>query len=164
MYEIAGMAGFFSAHGVWSVSDGETLIPLLGHEDADGRQGMDRLVHDDLGDAAKAGQAALEAGRPGRVRAVLVVDAYLHLEAGRVDALIVNAVEYVPSRRSLQMAIPYRPQSSPEGFAVYRPKFIDVMGMDEPDYAALADAFFAGVDSHEQAAATWNAHLIDRSL
>ncbi|MFI0412192.1 hypothetical protein [Actinomadura sp. 3N508] len=146
------------------MSDGETLVPLLGHEYADGRKGMDRLVHDDLDDAVRVGQAALEAGREGWVRAVLVVDAYLHLETGRFDALIVNAVEYVPERRSLQMAIPYRPGSSPEGFAVYRPKFMDVVGFDEPDYAALADAFFAGVDSHEQAAATWNAHLVDESV
>ncbi|TMQ90465.1 hypothetical protein ETD83_35290, partial [Actinomadura soli] len=65
MYEIARMAGFLGAHGVWSVSDGETLVPMLGHEDAGGRQGMERLVHDDLGDAAKAGQVALEAGRAG---------------------------------------------------------------------------------------------------
>ncbi|TDB88178.1 hypothetical protein E1264_12315 [Actinomadura sp. KC216] len=164
MYEMAGMAGFFGAHGIWSVSDGETLVPLLGHEYADGRKGMERLVHEDLDDAVKAGQAALEAGQEGWVRAVLVADAYLHLEAGRFDALIVNAVEYLPERWSLQMAIPYRPESSPDGFAVYRPKFIDVVGVDEPDFAALADAFFAGVDSHEQAAATWDAHLIDESV
>src|SRR5262249_6500781 len=31
MYEIARMAGFYAAHGVWSVSDGETLNPLLGY-------------------------------------------------------------------------------------------------------------------------------------
>ncbi|MCP9969071.1 hypothetical protein [Actinomadura madurae] len=62
------------------------------------------------------------------------------------------------------MAVPYRPQTSPQGFAVYRPKFIDVTGVEEPDYAALADAFFAGVDSHERAAAVWNEHLLDESV
>lgn len=163
MYEIARMAGFFAAHGVWSVSDGETLIPLLGYADADGTHGMDRLMFDDVADAAKAGQEALEAGRNGRVRAVLVADAYLHLEAGRIDALIIDAVEYLPARRSVKMAVPYRPRATPEGFAVYRPKFIEDTGFNEPDYAALADSFFAGVDSHEQAAAVWNAHLIDES-
>lgn len=48
------MAGFYAAHGVWSVADGETLIPMLGYVDADGGQGMDRLVFDDVGDAARA--------------------------------------------------------------------------------------------------------------
>jgi hypothetical protein len=59
----------------------------------------------------------------------------------------------------MKMAVPYRPESAPEGFAVYRPKFIEVIGVDKPDYAALGEAFFAGVDSHEPAAAVWNAHL-----
>ena len=164
MNETAAMAGFFAAHGIWSVSDGATLIPLLGHEDTDGGRGMDRLAFADAGAAAKAGQDTLAAGKPGWVRAVLVVDAYLHLATGKVDALIVDAVEYLPARRSLRMAVPYRPQQSPEGFAVYRPRFVEVTGIDEPDHAALADAFFAGVDSHERAAAVWNAHLIDESV
>jgi hypothetical protein len=163
MDETAGMAGFYAAHGVWSVSDGETLIPLLGHVDADGGNGMDRLVFDD-GEGVRVGQDALTANPDGWVRAVLVVDAYLHLDAGRIDALIVEAVEYLPARRSMKMAIPYRSQSSPQGFAVYRPKFIEVTGVDEPDYAALADSFFSGVDSHERAAAVWNAHLVDESV
>ena len=42
---------------------------------------------------------------------------------------------------------------------MYRPKFIEVIGVDEPDYAALGEAFFAGAGSHEPAAAVWNAHL-----
>lgn len=53
MDEIAGMAGFFAAHGVWSVSDGATLIPLLGYEQVDGERGMDRLVFDDIADGAR---------------------------------------------------------------------------------------------------------------
>ncbi|MFV2210418.1 hypothetical protein ACFHW2_09385 [Actinomadura sp. LOL_016] len=161
---MAAMAGFFAAHGVWSVSDGATLIPMLAHERPNGERGMDRLVHDDVADAARAGEEALRAGHGDWVRAALVVDAYLHLDTSRVDALIVDAVEYGPSRRSLKMAVPYRPQGAPEGFAVYRPKFIEVTGMDDPDIAALAESFFSGVDSHEQAAAVWDAHLVDESV
>lgn len=47
---------------------------------------------------------------------------------------------------------------------MYRPKFIEVTGGSEPDYSALAEAFFTGVDSHEQAAAGWNAHLDQSQL
>ncbi|GAA4603372.1 hypothetical protein GCM10023195_11120 [Actinoallomurus liliacearum] len=164
MYDVSRMAGFYAAHGIWSVSGGDTLIPLLGHADAAGGKGMNRLMADDIADAAKAGQEALEAGRPDWVRAVFVADAYLNLDGRRVDALVVDAVEYLPARRSMKMAVPYRPQSAPQGFAVYRPKFIEVTDVVEPDYAGLADAFFAGVDSHEQAAAVWNAHLLDESV
>ncbi|MDN3355121.1 hypothetical protein [Actinomadura sp. DC4] len=163
MYEITRIAGFFAAHGIWSVADGETLIPLLGYERPDGSHGMDRLMYDDFAEAARAGREALETGWEDRVRAVLVADAYLQLESGRVDALVIDAAEYVPVRRSVKIAVPYRPGSSPQGFAVYRPKFIEETGIDEPDYPAMADSFFAGVDSHEQAAAVWNAHLLDES-
>lgn len=162
MDETARLAGFFAAHGIWSVSDGETLVPLLGYEQADGSRGMDRFVRDDVGDAARAGQDALQGNRHGSIRAVLVVDAYLHLDSGRTDALIVDAVDYA-SGQSLKVAVPYRPQRSPNGFAVHRPKFVEVIGGDEPGQRALVDAFFAGVDAHEKAAAVWNQHL-DQTL
>lgn len=42
---------------------------------------------------------------------------------------------------------------------MYRPKFIEVIGVDEADYAALGEAFFDGAGSHEPAAAVWDAHL-----
>jgi hypothetical protein len=159
MRETARLAGFFAAHGVWSVADGGTLTPLLGYEQADGGRGMDRFVSDDLSGAVLSGQEALQDNRRGSVRAVLVIDAHIQLDTGRTDALIVEAVEYGPVRQSMKMAVPYRPQSAPQGFAVYRPKLIAVTGVNEPGYAALADAFFAGIDSHEQAVAVWNAHL-----
>lgn len=159
MQETARLAGFFAAHGIWSVSDGATLIPLLGYEHGSGDRGMDRFALGDVGAGAQAGQDALQANRPGAVRAVLVVDGYLHLPTGRTDALIVDAVEYGPSRRSFKMGVPYSPRSSRRGFAVHRPKFIQVVGVNKQDYPTLADAFFAGVDSHERAAPVWDAHL-----
>lgn len=42
---------------------------------------------------------------------------------------------------------------------MHRPKFIEVVGLTKQNYPELADAFFAGVDSHERAAPVWNAHL-----
>lgn len=158
MQETARLAGFFAAHGIWSVAEGATLVPLLGYERASGDRGMDRFAAGDLAVGAQAGQEALRTNPRAAARAVLVVDAYLHLEAGRTDALIVDAVEYGPAGRSLKVAVPYRPQSGPQGFAVHRPKFLELVGVDRADYSALSEAFFAGVDDHEPAAAVWNAH------
>lgn len=120
---------------------------------------MDRFALHDVGAGAQAGQDALQANPRGAIRAALVVDGYLHLPSGRTDALIVEAVEYRPARRSFKMGVPYRPQPSPQGFAVHRPKFIKVVGFTQQDYPALADAFFAGVDSHERAAPIWTSYL-----
>jgi hypothetical protein len=102
---------------------------MLGYEHANGERGITRFAVDDLGHAAQVGRDVLAAHEQRTQRGVLVVDGYVHLNVGKVDALIVEAVEYGPTKRSLTM--------------------------DRPQPAA----FFAGVDAHEPAAAVWNAHL-----
>jgi hypothetical protein len=156
MIETARLAGFFAAHGVWCVSEGETLIPLLGYEHADGEYGMDRLMFDDFAEGARAGQDALADGDPSWVGAVLVADGYIHLSQGKTDALIVEAVQYGPYRQSMQVAVPYRPAE--HGFAVHKPKFMNA-DCDDPAFNAMAEAFFVGAASHAEANAVWEAHL-----
>ncbi|MFG2052578.1 hypothetical protein ACGFI9_00985 [Micromonospora sp. NPDC048930] len=156
MQETAQLAGFFAAHGIWCVSDGGPLTPLLGVEHADGSRGMHRFVVDDLGEAARAGQKALRNNEDGAARAVLVVDGYVHLETGRTDALIIEAVDH-GSGGSVTVAVPYRPEQTPGGFAVHRPKFLDVPA--RLDLRDLGAAFFTGVAAHEKAATVWNDHL-----
>ncbi|GLZ30990.1 hypothetical protein Lesp02_31790 [Lentzea sp. NBRC 105346] len=157
MIETAALAGFWAAHGIWSVSDGETLIPILAYEHADGERGWDRyLIDDDIGVSARAAQEAFETNEHGALRAVLVIDTYLHSDEGRRDALLVEAVRYGLEPLSIKMAVPYLPKTESSDFAVFSPKFMEDPGFDE---AAVADAFFAGVDSHDHAAPVWNAHL-----
>jgi hypothetical protein len=151
----ARLAGFFAAHAVWSVSDGATLIPMLASESAEGSRSMSRLVAEELGDAVARGRKAL-ADNPSRAaRAVLLYDGYLTLEAGRFDAIFVEARDY-GGGHGFTMAVPYRPAA--EGFAVHRPKFIDSEGA-EPDWGRMGEEFFAGVDAHEKGAEVWNGHL-----
>jgi hypothetical protein len=106
------VAGFFVAHGIRSVFDGEALVPLLGYEQPDGSRGMDRFALDDSAATAQTGQDALEANRRGSARAVPVIDAYVQLATGRTDALIVEAIDYGPARKSMKMAVPYRPRQT----------------------------------------------------
>jgi hypothetical protein len=47
MRETARLVGFFAAHGIWSIGDGETLVPILGYEQPGGIRGMDRLITGD---------------------------------------------------------------------------------------------------------------------
>jgi len=163
MHDTARLAGFFAAHGIWSVSGGETLIPMLGFEQHNGERGMDRLVYGDIGDGARAGLESLRRNDHNAARAVLVVDGYVHLDSGKTDSIIVEAVEYGTSRPSIKVAVPYRPQPSRLGFAVHRPKFLEINGVERSDYQAMGEAFFEGVDSHQAAAEVWNAHY-DPSL
>ncbi len=158
MIETARLAGFFTAHGIWCVSEGETLVPLLGYEHADGEYGMNRLMYDDYAEGARAGQDALADGDPSWVGAVLVADGYIDLEQGKTDALLVEAVQYGAYRQSLQLAVPYRLAGDPRGFAVHRPKFMNARCGD-PAFDATAEAFFVGAASHTEAHAVWDAHL-----
>ena len=46
METTAEIAGFFAAHAVWCVMDGETLTPLVAFEKEDGTRQMYRFVTD----------------------------------------------------------------------------------------------------------------------
>lgn len=162
MEAAAKFAGFLAAHAVWSVSDGETLIPLMGTETPDGKRKMDRFVADRIEQGVREGQDRLNRNSAGATRAALVYDGFITLPTGKVDALLVDIREYGPPSSSLLMAVPYRPASSPQGFAVHRPKFLSSSGT-EPDYQKVGSAFFEGVDSHDKAAPVWSRHL-DESL
>jgi hypothetical protein len=50
------LAGFFAAHAVWSVADGETLIPLLAFQRTDGKQEFRRIEAEQLEDAVAQGK------------------------------------------------------------------------------------------------------------
>ena len=160
MDSAAELAGFFAAHAVWCVSDSETLIPLMGFETPDGKRQMHRFMADRIEDGVRDGQERLARNPEGATRAVLVYDGFITLPTGKVDALFVDIRDYGPPLSSLLMAVPYRPASSPQGFAVHRLKFLSFEG-PEPDCQAVAAAFFQGVDSHEKAGPVWGRHLAE---
>jgi hypothetical protein len=158
----AKLAGFLAAHAVWSVFEGEMLIPLMGSETSDGKRQMHRFMADRIEEGVREGQERLATNSDGASRATLIYDGFITLPSGKVDALLVDIRDYGSPSRSLLMAVPYRPASSPQGFAVHRPKFLSFAGT-EPDYEAIGSAFFQGVDSHDKAAPVWSRHL-DESL
>ncbi|MEM6275234.1 MAG: hypothetical protein AAF735_08350 [Myxococcota bacterium] len=144
------------AHAVWSVSDGETLVPMLASESNQERK-MTRLAHERLKDSVAEGHSRLEANTDGFQRAAFIYDGYIHLEDRKTDALIMTVIQYGSDGGTVQMAIPYKPASS--GFAVHRPKFLSIDGIGEEEVQTLGEAFFAGVDKHEEGSKVWSGHL-----
>ncbi|NUO49182.1 MAG: hypothetical protein HOV80_10040 [Polyangiaceae bacterium] len=153
----AELAGFFTAHAVWSVSDGETLVPLLGHEGAAGRN-MIRFAAEQAEEAVRHAKDWLESNPENVARAVLVYDGFLTLGDVRKDALFATVVDYADPRRSLEIAIPYRPANHDDGFAVYMLKALSSVGLPD-DLGSLVDAFFRGADAHEHGGKIWTDHL-----
>jgi hypothetical protein len=161
--QAASLAGFLTAHGVWCVCEGETLVPMATFEKAGKRQ-MIRFVAERLEQGAAQARTAVLDNAHGGERAVSVVDGYFTHEGHKYDALIVHAVDYFPRMRSLDIVLPYRPKTEGQPFAVHKPKFVDYAGFDfKAEFVPVAQAFFQGVDSHEEAAKVWNAHL-DQSV
>jgi hypothetical protein len=160
--ETAKLAGFFAAHGIWCVSEGEPLIPLVGYELKDGERHMLRFAADALEQAVGQGKAWLDGNPESALRAAFVHDGYVAVESRQVDALLIDARLFGPAAVSLFIAVPYRAAEHPGGFAVHRPKFLGFSGPAE-QLQALGAAFFEGVVKHDQGARVWNAHS-DESL
>ena len=131
---------------------------MLAFERPDGKQEMIRLSADQLEEGVEQGRKWLQNNPEGATRAVLVIDALITLESGKTDALVIEAVRFVPERASFTMAVPYRNAEDPSGFAVHRPKFLDANGF-EPNYVQIGEAFFAGIEAHEQGSKVWDTYI-----
>lgn len=160
MQQAIRLAGFFAAHGVWCVADGETLIPIYAYEDAAGERKMIRYADEQAERALAQARERLAANPDTARHAVLVHDGFLSLPSGRTDALILSVRDF-DGAHALTLAVPYRNAAHPLGFAVHRPKFLDWRGEREPDYGRLGEDFFAGVEEHEMGDRVWQARLDD---
>lgn len=157
MHATVELAGYFLAHAVWSVSDGDALIPMVGHE-TQGKRGLVRFAGPELQEAATKAQQFVDANPQGATRACAIIDAFVTLGDRRTDALVVTAVRYAAPKRTLQVILPYRPAKAGQTFAVFKPKFTQFDG-EPAELDGAVEAFFRGVDGHAEAAKVWNAHL-----
>lgn len=151
------MAGFFLAHAVWSVSEGETLVPILAFE-RDGKRSFHRIENESYEDAVTQGKEWLAENPEDAERAVLIFDGYFTLDTHRTDALIAEIVDFGRPLETLRIILPYRHANAPDGFAVYRPK-IDRDDLNDADLRLIAEALWRGVDSHAQGSEVWTKHL-----
>lgn len=156
------LAGFFAAHAIWSVSDGETLIPMLAFTGEDGQRQMHRLVSEDLPKVVQSGQQQLESNAMDANDAVLLYDARIPIGERKLDAIIVEIRAYFSPHSKATLAVPYTPKGE-TAFRVHKPKLLEWTECDDFDMNQALNAFFEGVDKHEEAAKVWNAAL-DQSI
>ncbi len=154
----AELAGFFTAHAFWTLSEASTFDPILAYLTEDGKRNMIRLVGYEMPQAVAMGRDWIAKNEDSATIAVLIFDARINLEGGKCDAVIAEVHQLSPEARQFSIAVPYRQHNSAEGFAVHRPKFMS----EAPEGTTideLAEAFFRGVDEHKEGSAIWNAHL-----
>ena len=153
------LAGFFAAHAVWCVSEGETLIPLAGFEDAKGQRTLVRFGAERIEQGVVNGETWLATNPRNTRRAAFIFDAFITVGSGKTDALIVKVRDFTDGDAAMEWAVPYRSAKSPGGFAVHRPKAVFASAADSTRAVALGEAFWRGIAAHEKAADVWNKHL-----
>jgi len=156
------LAGFFAAHAIWCVSDGDTLIPILAYTTEDGERKMERLAFDDLGEAVEVGKQRLASNEMNAEDAALLYDARIPIDDRKFDAIIIETRAYFSPGSEAILAIPYTPSNGSE-FRIHRPKLLAWEECEDFDLDAAMTAFFEGVDSHEQGSAIWN-QALDESI
>lgn len=158
MITTADLAGFFAAHAVWCISDGDTLIPLLAYIDEDGQRQLDRLVYEELREAVEEGRKRLTSNEMSATDAVLVYDGYLSIDDEKTDALILEIRDYGSAESEFVIGIPFTPHSTGE-FRVHRPKILAWEDCDNFDLDQVMESFFLGVSTHEKGSEIWDAAL-----
>ena len=155
----AELAGFFSAHAVWSVSDGEAFVPIYGMQHAKTGRSMERLALDLLEDAVSAGHQRLAENPHKAECAVLIYDGRIPWDGEKLDALIVEFREFAVPANAMVLAIPYTPLSRDHEFVVHRPAVLQLPDHLESQAPEIFEAFFAGVTQHDKGAAVWREHM-----
>jgi hypothetical protein len=158
MITASKLAGFFAAHAVWCVSDGETLTPMLAYTTADEERKMVRLVAEDLPAAVAFGKRKLEDNDMDADDTALLYDGRITLETGKVDAIIIEMRAYCSPGSEAVIAVPYTPKSSGR-FRAHKPKLLAWEGCDDFDMDAAFQSFFEGVHEHEKGSKVWNESL-----
>ncbi len=163
MEQVFEMAGVAMSHAIWSVQDGETLIPILAKLGEDGDTTMQRMMVETEEALAQAEQAMAEQS-PDVQGSVLIKDGFINLETGRTDALIAEIVINSAQDHRAQFVIPYRHASHHHGFAVHRMKVVNCEGISQERLQQLGQSFFDGIESYEQGGKVWNQHYEDQPL
>jgi hypothetical protein len=146
------LAGYFAAHGMWSVADGDVRVPFIGSAELDGSRQLEVFEAEEYGAAVAL---AREAFRDAEPPAVLVYDGYANLPTGRTDALVLH-VRIERSRVDLRIVLPYRSATHRDGFAVHHPRFEQSSAISLEEQGVW---FVKGVQLHVEGARIWNEHL-----
>lgn len=159
MITALNLAGFFAAHAIWCVSDGETLIPMLAYTTADGERRMERLVtDDDLAASVVCGKERLEANEMDADDAALLYDGRITLGGEKIDAVLIEVRAYFSPGSEAMLAVPYTPKASGQ-FRVHKPKLLAWKNCEDFEMSVALQSFFEGVAVHEQGSAIWNESL-----
>ncbi|MGY4534564.1 hypothetical protein ACVW0Y_003705 [Pseudomonas sp. TE3786] len=155
--KVMEMAGYCAAHSIWSVCDGQALIPLVGYLGTDDKCSMERLATGPL-----QGEHRLASLHGNQLGAVLIKDGCMPLgsesASGKSACLILDVRFAAAPHCKLQYVLPYRSGLHEKGFAVHNPVLSECQGFDGEQVEILGQFFFRGLAAHTQGSAIWHSH------
>lgn len=160
MITASELAGYFAAHAVWSLSDGESFHPIFAYTTEDDARHMQRVVTPTAEEAVAFGRKQLESNEKDANDAVLIYDGRITGAAGARDALIIELRCYAFPWARATYGVPYTPKASGR-FAVFRPVVLRWDDCADFDLDWSMERFFVGVHAHANGGAVWNAHRAD---
>ncbi len=92
---------------------------------------------------------------------MLAYDGRITVQDGKLDAIILEIRSYAFPWAKATIAVPYTPASSGQ-FRVHRLKLVEWERCEDFDVDAAFEAFFQGVEAHDQGAKVW-ASVLDES-
>lgn len=149
MKDVLSMAGNCASHAIWSVSSGETLIPIVGFLKSDGNQNMQRLAMGSA-EALSVGEQKINRLTDEHKGAAFIKDALVTLETGKTDCLVIDVKFTDDTSKSVQLLIPYRNANHEKGFVVHRIKITEAIGFNHEDFEWITNAFYDGLESHPE--------------
>ncbi|MFT4908617.1 MAG: hypothetical protein ACI978_002714 [Oleispira sp.] len=153
--ESALMAGFITAHAIYSIYEGETLIPIHAYRGSDQKNNLIRLTNENLEEAVSLGRKSMEENTYEADIAVLAYDGYIPLDDGKYDSIFIEFADY-SNMSEFTLAIPYKSKTPDNPFVVYKPKLLKLPDDSSNRLSAVMEAFCEGVQSHEQGSKIWN--------
>lgn len=154
MKNVLTMAGNYTSHAIWSVSSGETLIPIVGLLNAGGEQTMKRLAMGSV-EAISVGERTINDLADDHKGGAFIKDGLVTLDTGKTDALIIDVKFSDDTSKKVQFLVPYRNANHENGFAVHRLKITELEGFSPEDQKWVSDAFFDGLESHPEGGKIW---------
>jgi hypothetical protein len=162
MENVLSMAGKYTSHAIWSVSSGETLIPIVGLLKADGEQSMQRLAMNSV-EAVSTGEGTINNLSSDHKGGAFIQDGLVTLDTGKTDALIIDVKFSDDASKKVKFLVPYRNANHEKGFAVHRLKITEIEGFSTDDYKWVSDAFFDGLQSHPEGGKIWAEQYEDQA-
>jgi hypothetical protein len=151
------LAGFFAAHALTKIANGEAVPPFLGTHTKDGKRMLQRFSDDDRNNALKEGRQMLR-NYIAAPESVLAYQRLIRLPEGRANALFLEIQAHYPGIATAIMAVPFRPASRTVEFAIHRPKLLEVPA-HYTEINILGTAFLSGINQHPKGSLLWSERL-----